>query len=137
MLAVKMAGEKISKRKRESLRGRPGEDGWDAVYRTFCQDIYIPIISVTVDRNCWDECILPPTMGEAGGDGRRGLPGFKGKRGGDSGSFHLKAFELSEFHLTSIQKSPGYGSKGSKGSYGGLAGYRGINGRDRKKTLQL
>ena len=128
---------KISKRKRENLRGRPGRDGRDAIYRTFCQDIYIPIILVTIDKNCWDECFAPPTRGEAGGDGRRGLPGFKGQRGGDSGSFHLKAYELSEFHLTSIQKSPGSGSKGSRGSYGGLAGKKGRNGKDRKMLCNV
>ena len=121
---------KISKRKREKLRGKAGRDGRNAVYRTFCKDLSILVI--TVDRHCWEECVSPPTMGEDGGDGKRGLPGLNGKRGGDSGSFHLKAFELSDFQLTSIKKNPGIGSKGSKGSYGGLAGRRGSNGSDSK-----
>ena len=73
-------------------------------------------------------------MGEDGGDGKQGLPGHNGKRGGDSVSFHLKAFELSEFHLTSIQNSPGTGSKGSKGSLGGK---KGRNGKDRKKLCNV
>ena len=43
----------------------------------------------------------------------RALWDIQGKNGGSSGSFHLKAFELSEFHLTNIQNNPGPGSEGS------------------------
>ena len=120
---------KISKAKREQLRGKDGKNGRNAVYRTFCKDLLFLVI---VDRKCWEECVSPPTQGEAGGDGKQGLPGLDGKRGGDSGSFLLKAFEFSDFHLTSIKKAPGIGSKGSKGSYGGLPGKRGRNGSDSK-----
>ena len=63
----------------------------------------------------------------------QGLPGPDGKNGGGSGSFHLKAFELSDFHLTSIQNNPGTGSKGGRGSLGGFPGMKGRNGKDIKK----
>ena len=94
--------KRISSKDRDRLRGREGKDGKDAVYRTFCKDLSIFVI--TVDRHCWDECVSPPTRGEDGGDGKQGFPGHNGKKGGDSGSFHLKAFELSEFQLTSVKK---------------------------------
>ena len=38
------------------------------------------------------------------------------RSGGNSGSFHLKASNLSDFHLTDITKTPGLGSTGGKGS---------------------
>ena len=56
---------------------------------------------------------------------------------GNSGLFHLKAFELSEFHLTNIQNNPGPGSEGSKGSRGGSGGKRGKNGRDKKNLCDV
>ena len=126
---------KISKRRREKLRGQKGKDGRNAIYRTFCQDLSILII--TIDRHCWDECVFPPTRGTSGEDGRQGLPGLNGKRGGDSGSFYLKALKLSDFHLTSIKRNPGIGSKGSKGSSGGLGGKKGRNGKDKKKLCNV
>ena len=55
------------------------------------------------------------------------------KTEGDSGSFHLKAFEFSDFHLINIKKIPGLGSPGGKGSLGGYGGKKGKNGNDRRR----
>ena len=132
----------ISKAHKERLRGQKGRNGQGAVYRNFCrklsfplalQAISIPIFlnSVSIKR-CRELCIAPPTKGEDGGRGLEGVPGFDGKNGGDSGSFHLKAFEFSDFHLVNIKKNPGVGSKGGKGSSGGYGGKRGRNGIDSK-----
>ena len=82
---------------------------------------FVPIVSIPLGQKCQDECVSPPTAGQNGGNGLQGIPGSDGKKGGDSGSFYLTAFELSDFHLTSIQNNPGIGSKGSRGSLGGLA----------------
>ena len=76
--------------------------------------------------------ILLPEEEKNGKRGKREVPGFEGKNGGDTGSFLLKAFEISDFHLVNIQKIPGVGSKGGKGSKGGYGGDRGRNGRDGK-----
>ena len=122
----------LSKSEREELKGHDGENGYNAVYRPACQTYHIPIIWMPIAQDCWDVCSAFPTAGDPGGDGRPGLPGFTGKNGGGSGSFHLKAFELSDFHLTDIKNIPGEGSKGSKGSPGGAGGRGGKNGRDDK-----
>lgn len=132
----------ISKAHKERLRGQKGRNGQGAVYRNFCrkasfplalQAINIPIFlnSVSIKR-CRELCVALPTKGEDGGRGLEGVPGFDGKNGGDSGSFHLKAFEFLDFHLVNIKKNPGVGSKGGKGSSGGYGGKRGRNGIDRK-----
>ena len=129
---------KISRSERAKLSGRSGENGYDAVYDTWCRDFYIPLWlgvfggKIVLDRDCWLECRVNPTRGENGEDGRQGYPGYIGKKGGDSGSFHLQAFSLSDFHLTEVKKTPGLGSRGGKGSPGGYGGERGKNGRDRK-----
>ena len=122
----------LSGREKKALRGHDGENGYNAIYRPVCEILYIPIIWIPIDEDCWDVCSVFPTSGSPGGNGRRGLPGFDGKNGGDSGSFHLKAFELSEFHLMDIKNIPGEGSKGSKGSFGGFGGKGGENGKDRR-----
>ena len=131
---------KISKAERKRLKGQDGRDGRDAVYERVCRTVHIPLglssIGIPVFprsvpvRNCWDECDRSPKRGKNGKRGKRGIPGFDGKNGGDSGSFHLKAFELSDFHLVNIQKIPGEVSKGGKGSRGGYGGDR---GRERKR----
>ena len=125
---------KISRRERNKLGGRDGASGYNAVYDTWCSDFYIPafIGKIVLDRDCWKECRLNPTLGEDGEDGRQGHPGYTGKKGGDSGSFHLQAFNLSDFYLTDVQKTVGLGSRGGKGSKGGYGGSRGHNGEDRK-----
>ena len=132
--------EIISKKERAKLKGRRGQRGRDAVYKTHCRSggvslslAFVPIVSIPVGQKCQDECVSPPTAGQNGGNGLQGIPGSDGKKGGDSGSFYLTAFELSDFHLTSIQNNPGIGSKGSRGSLGGWPGERGRNGRDIKK----
>ena len=132
--------EIISKKERAKLKGRRGQSGRDAVYKTHCRSGGVslsvgsmPVVSIPVGQECQDECISPPTAGQNGGNGLQGVPGSDGKNGGSSGSFYLKAFELSDFHLTSIQNNPGIGSKGSRGSVGGFPGVRGRNGRDSKK----
>ena len=89
--------------------------------------------NIVIDRDCWQECRVNPTRGGNGEDGRQGYPGYIGKRGGDSGSFYLKAFNLSDFHLTDVKKTIGLGSRGGKGSAGGYGGARGKNGRDVEK----
>ena len=67
-----------------------------------------------------------------GEKGRSGLKGFDGKKGGHSGSFHLRAFDLSGFQLTNVQNTPGTGSEGEIGTPGGLGGKGGRNGKDEK-----
>lgn len=125
---------RISKRERNKLMGRNGENGYDAIYDTWCKDIYIPILvgKIVIDRNCRKECRVEPTRGRNGEDGRQGYPGYTGKRGGNSGSFYLQSFNLSDFHLTDVQKTIGLGSRGGRGSSGGYGGARGRNGRDRR-----
>lgn len=126
----------ISRRERGKLSGRNGENGYDAVYDTWCSDFYIPLGlgilpgKIVLDRDCWQECRVNPTRGGNGEDGRQGYPGYDGKKGGNSGSFYLQAFNLSDFHLTDVKKTIGLGSKGGKGSAGGYGGERGKNGRD-------
>ncbi len=128
----------ISRRERGKLSGRNGENGYDAVYDTWCRDFYIPLGlgllpgKIVLDRDCWQECRVNPTRGGNGEDGRQGYPGYDGKKGGDSGSFYLQAFNLSDFHLTDVQKIIGLGSRGGRGSAGGYGGERGKNGRDRE-----
>ena len=132
----------LSKEERKRLKGSKGLNGYNAVYQTFCRDIKlnVPILvpfplnslSIPVDRECWEECAAFPTPGDDGGKGLSGLPGWNGRKGGDSGSFHLKALDISGFHLTDIQNNPGLGSKGGKGSKGGSGGRRGWNGADEK-----
>ena len=128
----------ISRSERAKLSGPEGENGYDAVYDKWCQDFYIPLGlgvfggKIVLDRNCWFECRVNPTRGGNGEEGRQGYPGYEGKRGGDSGSFYLQAFHLSEFHLIEVKKTVGLGSRGGKGSAGGYGGERGKNGRDRK-----
>ena len=132
----------LSKEERKRLKGQKGLNGYNAVYQTFCRDIklnvpiFVPFplgsFSIPVDRECWEECAAFPTPGDDGGKGLSGLPGWNGRNGGDSGSFHLKALDISEFHLTDIQNNPGLGSKGGKGSKGGSGGRRGWNGADEK-----
>ena len=106
--------EIISKKERAKLKGRRGQRGRDAVYKTHCRSGgvslslgFVPIVSIPVGQKCQDECVSPPTAGQNGGNGLQGIPGSDGKKGGDSGSFYLTAFELSDFHLTSIQNNPG------------------------------
>ena len=126
----------ISRRERDKLSGRNGENGYDAIYDTWCRDFYIPLGlgvfggKIVLDRNCWQECRVNPTRGGNGEDGRQGYPGYAGKRGGNSGSFYLQAFNLSDFYLTDVKKTIGFGSRGGKGSAGGYGGERGKNGRD-------
>ena len=128
----------ISRRERGKLSGRNGENGYDAIYDTWCRDFYIPLGlgvfggNIVLDRDCWQKCRVNPTRGGNGEDGRQGYPGYDGKRGGDSGSFYLQAFNLSDFHLTDVTKTIGLGSRGGKGSAGGYGGERGKNGRDRE-----
>ena len=123
------ARRSISKEEKLKLKGKAGTNGRDAIYREFCRTETFLILQ---NRHCWDECILPPTRAESGGRGRQGFPGWNGKSGGDTGSFYLKAINLSDFHLTDITKTPGLGSKGGKGSPGGNRGDRGKNGKDKK-----
>ena len=125
----------ITRRERAKLSGRNGENGYNAVYDTWCRDFYIPLGlgffgKIVLDRNCWNECRVHPTRGQNGGNGRQGYPGYDGRKGGNSGSFYLQASNLSDFHLTDVQKTPGLGSPGGKGSSGGYGGKRGKNGRD-------
>ena len=128
----------ISRRERGKISGRNGGNGYNAIYDTWCRDIYIPLGlgllpgKIVIDKDCWQECRVNPTRGGNGEDGRQGYPGYDGKRGGDSGSFYLQAFNLSDFHLTDVQKTIGLGSRGGKGSAGGYGGERGKNGRDRE-----
>ena len=123
----------LSEKEKKELKGHDGENGYNAVYKPVCQTYHIPIIWMPIGQDCWDVCAAFPTAGDPGGDGRPGLPGFDGKNGGNSGLFHLKSFELSDFHLTDIKQTPGEGSKGSKGSPGGAGGRGGNNGKDEKE----
>ena len=116
---------------RSKLRGQRGKDGQDAVYRKYCRDVKF-LALWNVDRRCRYRCMAPPTGGQDGEDGKRGLPGSDGKDGGNAGSFHLRAFQLSDFHLTDVQNKSRVGSKGGNGSPGGYGGQRGRNGRDYK-----
>ena len=138
----------ISREERIKLSGRSGRDGKDAAYRKDCEQarailpfhrrltspaaIQMEIIrrSIAFEGSCPEECAVPPTEGQASSNGRQGLPGFDGLKGGNSGSFHLKAIHLSDFQLTKIQNIPGLGSKGGRGSAGGYPGEPGKNGRD-------
>ena len=116
---------------RSKLRGQRGKDGQDAVYRKYCRDVrFLGVMAV--DRKCRYRCVASPTGGQDGEDGQRGLPGSDGKDGGNAGSFHLRAYLLSDFRLIDVQNTPGKGSKGGKGSFGGYGGPRGRNGRDYK-----
>ena len=126
-------GRRVSRKSvsRKKLKGQRGKNGQDAVYRKYCRDIRF-LGLLTVDRRCRYRCVAPPTGGQDGEDGQKGLPGFDGKDGGNAGSFHLKAFQMSDFRLTDVQNTPGKGSKGGKGSSGGYGGQRGRNGRDYK-----
>ena len=127
-------GRRVSRNRsvsRSKLRGQRGKNGQDAVYRKYCRDVRFLGV-MTVDRKCRYRCVASPTGGQDGEDGQRGLPGFDGKDGGNAGSFHLRAFQLSDFRLTDVQNKPGVGSKGGKGSFGGYGGPRGRNGRDYK-----
>ena len=142
------AKRNISREERIKLSGRSGKDGKDAAYRKDCEQarailpfhrrltspaaMQMEIIrrSIAFEGSCPEECAVPPTEGQASSDGRQGLSGFDGLKGGDSGSFHLKATYLSDFQLTKIQNIPGLGSKGGRGSAGGYPGEPGKNGRD-------
>ena len=123
----------ISKAERARLSGANGTKGRDAIYREFCRSH--TFIALT-NTHCWDECIVEPTRGGNGSNGRQGFPGFNGRHGGDSGSFHLKAYDLSDFHLIDVKKTPGLGSEGGKGTLGGVGGKKGRNGRDPKKLCE-
>ena len=126
-------GRRVSRKSvsRKKLKGQRGKNGQDAVYRKYCRNIRF-LGLLTVDRRCRYRCMASPTGGQDGEDGQRGLPGFDGKDGGNAGSFHLEAFQMSDFRLTDVQNTPGKGSKGGKGSSGGYGGQRGRNGRDYK-----
>ena len=144
----------ISREERVKLSGRSGRDGKDAAYRKDCEQarailpfhtritspaaIQMEIIrrSIAFEGSCPEECAVPPTEGQPSSDGRQGLPGFDGLKGGDSGFFHLKATYLSDFQLTKIQNIPGLGSKGGRGSAGGYPGEPGKNGRDPERALR-
>ena len=76
-----------------------------------------------------------PTGGQNGEDGQQGLPGFDRKDGGNAGSFHLKAFQMSDFRLTDVQNNPGEGSKGGQGSSGGYGGYSGEETEETTKNF--
>ena len=127
-------GGRVSRRSvsRSKLKGQRGKNGQDAIYKKYCRSVYF-LGLWTVDKRCRYRCVAAPTRGQNGEDGQQGLPGFDRKDGGNAGSFHLKAFQMSDFHLTSIQNNPGEGSKGGQGSSGGYGGQRGRNGRDNKK----
>ena len=124
----------LNKDELSKLKGFDGENGSSAVYKQFCRTETFLILK---NKKCWDECVVPPTRGQEGGDGHQGYPGFDGKHGGNSGSFHLKAFHLSDFYLTDIEKIVGLGSQGGKGSSGGLGGKAGRNGRDDKALCRI
>ena len=123
----------ISKEERLRLSGSNGANGRDAIYRRFCRSHSFFFLT---NSHCWDECIVEPTRGRNGSDGRQGLQGFNGKYGGNSGSFHLKAYDLSDFRLIDVKKTPGLGSEGGMGSVGGKGGKKGKNGRDSKKLCK-
>ena len=122
----------ISREERGHLSGRDGRNGKDAVYRNFCKEVYVyPEFGSRIPvQECKIKCVTAPTRGQNGENGRPGFPGDDGRHGGDSGSFHLQTFDMSGFHLTGIEKTPGLGSKGGRGSAGGYGGKRGRNGKD-------
>ena len=128
-------GGKVSKRRvltvdeRENLKGKAGKNGRDAIYKRFCMTETVLFLQ---NRRCRFECILKQTRGEDGGEGKQGFSGEEGKNGGDTGSFHLQAFDISTFYLDEIKKSKGLGSEGGNGSFGGFGGKAGRNGKDDK-----
>ena len=128
-------GGKVSKRKvltseeRKKLLGSNGKNGRDAIYKKFCITERFLILQ---NRRCRFKCILKQTRGEDGEDGKQGLKGQDGRNGGDTGSFHLKAFDISDFYLEEIKKTKGLGSEGGNGSFGGFGGKAGRNGKDDK-----
>ena len=145
----------LSKAELSKFKGRAGKNGTDAVYQTVCKKshqkkwekaaykiaeengfsglrAFLIIQEIEEDLPCLDVCLTPPTRGEEGETGRSGLAGFDGKSGGHSGSFRLRAFDLSDFHLTNIQNAPGIGAEGGAGTPGGFGGKGGQNGKDRK-----
>lgn len=149
----------LSKKEHLNLKGKNGEDGKEAVYKTVCRKenphIWFQVIREIIETNgtppalrgfsrflvtrligeqppCFEVCLTPPTKGTDGKKGRTGLAGFNGKKGGHSGSFHLRAFDLLNFHLTNIRNTPGTGSEGGAGTPGGLGGKEGRNGKDEK-----
>ena len=77
---------KLSIREEFQIAGRNGENGYDAVYGTWCRDFYIPTMfgRLVLDRSCWNKCRVHPTRGQDGGNGRQGFTGYDGKRGGNS-----------------------------------------------------
>ena len=118
---------KLSRRERRQIIGRDGADGSDAVYKLVCRPLDYHIFE---SETCEWLCDEPPERGEPGERGQRGIAGPDGKRGGDSGSFLLSAFELDNFRLSHVQKLPGEGSPGGRGSDGGFGGKGGKAGRD-------
>ena len=149
----------LSKKEHLNLKGENGEEGKGAVYKILCQKddphLWLQVARHIIETNgtppalrglshflvtrligeqppCFEVCLTPPTKGIDGEKGRSGLKGFDGKRGGHSGSFHLRAFDLSGFQLTNVQNTPGTGSEGGEGTPGGLGGKGGHNGRDEK-----
>ena len=154
-----VAKKSLSRETRRSLKGDGGNDGNDAVYEFVCKDVpsfklfglipfpqkpletvtsYLPMARGGHDRRfCGDVCVTPPTRGQDGSPGFTGLPGFNGKNGGRSGSFHLRAFRVSNFRLTDVYNVPGTGSEGGKGTRGGLGGSAGRNGKDEKGFCAL
>ncbi|MDE0092359.1 MAG: hypothetical protein OXN83_03625, partial [Oligoflexia bacterium] len=133
------SGGKVSRRRvltvdeRKNLLGKSGKNGKDAVYKRICETKSFLFLT---NINCRFECIVKQTGGEDGGDGKQGLPGEEGKKGGDTGSFHLQAYDLSSFHLTEVKKAGGLGSEGGNGSFGGFGGKAGRNGRDDKNLCE-
>ena len=119
----------ITKEEKQELLGSNGKNGRSAVYKRLCDKQSFLFLT---NKKCWWECVLKPTRAENGGDGKQGFSGEEGKNGGDTGSFHLKAFDLSEFNLTEIKKTAGLGSEGGKGSFGGFGGKAGRNGKDER-----
>ena len=74
---------KLSIREEFQLSGRNGENGFNAVYGTWCSDFYIPTIfgRLVLDRNCWNKCRVYPTRGQDGENGKPGFTGYIGKQG--------------------------------------------------------
>ena len=151
---------RLSKKDLLNLKGGKGAKGKNAVYRKLChqespqqwrmallkimkQNGYpeIPAFLIAPSLKekypCVEECVIPPTKGSDGEKGRSGLAGPDGKNGGHSGSFHLKAFNLSGFNLMSIVNNPGTGSEGGNGTPGGLGGKGGESGKDRKNICKF
>ncbi|MCZ0933343.1 MAG: hypothetical protein OXJ52_09365, partial [Oligoflexia bacterium] len=132
----------ITKEERQELSGSNGKNGRDAVYKRYCKEtyLYLPVLPplseiikrASTSKRCWWECVLRNERGENGGKGKRGLRGEDGRHGGDTGFFHLRAFDVLDFHLEEVKKSKGLGSKGGKGSSGGFGGRAGRNGKDYK-----